>query len=134
MDYVVTRDQKKTDELYHYGVKGMKWGRQRYQNKDGSLTSEGKRLVGAYKQNESNLKKLNTEGNNLINSHKKLKKDFGKYANVDDDSFLEYTASGYGLNTDKFRDAKTSYTKFYKDNTKSIKAGKKIIDKYKLNV
>lgn len=30
-------------ELYHHGIKGMKWGVRRYQNKDGSLTAAGKK-------------------------------------------------------------------------------------------
>ena len=30
------------EELYHHGIKGMKWGVRRYQNKDGSLTPAGK--------------------------------------------------------------------------------------------
>ena len=31
--------------LYHYGIKGQKWGVRRYQNKDGSLTLAGKKRV-----------------------------------------------------------------------------------------
>lgn len=37
--YVITSN----GELYHHGVKGMKWGVRRYQNTDGSLTPAGKR-------------------------------------------------------------------------------------------
>ena len=35
-----------TDELYHHGIKGQKWGIRRYQNEDGSLTAEGIKRYG----------------------------------------------------------------------------------------
>lgn len=34
--------QSYNNELYHWGIKGMKWGVRRYQNKDGTLTPAGK--------------------------------------------------------------------------------------------
>lgn len=47
MDYILASN----GELYHYGVKGMKWGVRRYQNADGTLTAAGrKRARQEYKQ------------------------------------------------------------------------------------
>ena len=31
------------NELYHHGIKGMRWGIRRYQNDDGTLTPAGQR-------------------------------------------------------------------------------------------
>lgn len=35
------------DELKHYGIKGQKWGRRRFQNNDGSLTPAGRERYGS---------------------------------------------------------------------------------------
>lgn len=36
----------KSDELYHHGIKGQKWGVRRFQNEDGSLTDAGRKRYG----------------------------------------------------------------------------------------
>ena len=48
-------------ELRHHGIKGQKWGVRRFQNKDGSLTADGKKRYGAddYK---NTLDKVNSAG------------------------------------------------------------------------
>ena len=35
-----------SDVLQHYGIRGMKWGVRRFQQKDGSLTSQGRKRYG----------------------------------------------------------------------------------------
>lgn len=51
------------NQIWHWGVKGMKWGVRRYQNTDGSLTDAGKkrydRDVAANEKKKDN--KLSTD-------------------------------------------------------------------------
>lgn len=73
MEYIVKRTEN-PDELYHYGVKGMKWGRQRYQNKDGSVRSLAKNLAD---NNLSSYKKIKKLDQKLDKKYEKLYKKYG---------------------------------------------------------
>lgn len=63
--------------LAHYGIKGQKWGLRRYQNKDGTWTSEGRERYG-------------DSGDKLTRSQKKeIKKEY----NADNKKAFEYGKS-----------------------------------------
>lgn len=67
-------------ELYHHGIRGMKWGIRRYQNKDGSLTNAGKKrraklegelekLGGGKKETGSGQKSVSEMTNKELQEH-----------------------------------------------------------------
>lgn len=53
------------NELYHFGIKGQKWGIRRFQNKNGGLTSAGRKH---YDDNESG----NSSGQSFKSRAKKI--------------------------------------------------------------
>lgn len=55
------------NELYHHGIKGMKWGRRRFTNKDGSLTA-----LGMQRYDKGNGSKAQSHRDNLELKYSKM--------------------------------------------------------------
>ena len=74
------------NELQHHGIPGMKWGIRRYQNKDGSLTSAGRRRAAKLQKKYDKLRGEYNEitGKKLTKSPTKTTK---PSTQVDDDLY-----------------------------------------------
>lgn len=66
------------EELQHWGIKGMKWGQRRYQNKDGSLTPAGQKRYNKemekLKKDQAKLKEAQRIQKNKQRTQSKLDK------------------------------------------------------------
>lgn len=62
--------------LTHYGVKGMKWGVRRYQNKDGTLTAAGKKRYASSASKRSLLENVDEFGREFAKAS--LKASYGR--------------------------------------------------------
>lgn len=71
-------------QLKHWGVKGMRWGERRYQNKDGSLTDAGKRRY-ARDAREKGYDKEDSSGYYKTSGKKNKREDLG----VDVDRYVK---------------------------------------------
>ena len=58
------------NELTHHGIKGMKWGVRRFQNKDGSLTPEGKRRYDEPNQQSNSSPRSNHQSSSNAKKYK----------------------------------------------------------------
>lgn len=107
------------DELSHHGIKGQRWGVRRYQNKDGSLTSEGAIRKKA-RDRIVQAEKTRSDVNDIVNTLSKRDK---KMLNLGEDEkeYLTFEQGQYVVKRILLKDGDTpvAYLDFLSDGENS---------------
>lgn len=90
--------------MIHSGIKGMKWGVRRYQNKDGSLTDAGKKRYGS-EADSKGYKDYDSKNQTYYKTSKKgnredLKFDAERYAREDNERLKRVADDGSRLSNE----------------------------------
>lgn len=117
------------NELYHHGIKGMKWGVRRYQNKDGSLTPAGKKRQ-AKQEYKKTIREIDAADGNRDRNRKIAKK---VAAAVIMTATVSAAAAAYAKNPEAAnrvlsKVGKTTVSALKKGGSKAVSAGKKYVN------
>lgn len=116
------------NELTHYGIKGMKWGVRRYQNKDGSYTPAGRKrrnwsedAITAREIKKKKVKQMSNAELKKLNERTRLEQEYSRLNPSTVKKGWTYVGAAAGV--------LGTVAGIYNNSNTLIKAGKKFIER-----